>query len=141
MCSELTQRTSREGSFAVTVMSATLRYIQFYTSSVPENISADAAFPQNLSTLLKGGTISKKDQVSWGHIPEAGFEGFLPGKFLLSNLFIFSLQSEQELAAIHHVRIAMALLGMKYQQNSATDKSPELTTCKEFLSRIRTRST
>lgn len=53
-------------------------------------------------------------------------EGFFPGKNLLSNLFIFTLQSEQKLAAIHHARIAMALLGMKYQQNSASDIVPRV---------------
>lgn len=45
-------------------------------------------------------------------------------KNFLSNLFIFSLQSEQELAAVHHARRTVALLGMKYQQNFASDKVP-----------------
>lgn len=37
-------------------------------------------------------------------------------------MFIFTLQSERELAAVHYARIAVALLGMKYQQNFASDK-------------------
>lgn len=66
------------------------------------------AFSQNLSTLLKGGTTPNK--VSEGHI-QSSFEFFFsPQKVLLSNFYIF----KQELAAVHHARIAMPLLGMQY---------------------------
>lgn len=115
MCLELTQKTSLQKSFAITVMSVTLQYNSFYTSSVPDAVSADGVFSQNLSPLLEEGPTSKRDQVSQGQVLKV----FSPGKNLLSNLFIFTLQSEQKLTAIHHARISMALLGMKYQQNSA----------------------
>lgn len=68
------------------------------------------AFSQNLSALLKGGTTPNKDKVSEGHI-QSSFEFFFsPQKVLLSNVYIF----KQELAAVHHARIAMPLLGMQY---------------------------
>jgi len=46
-------------------------------------------FSPNLSTLLKGGPTSKKDQVSQGHI-QSGFEGLFQEKFFCQ-ICLFSL--------------------------------------------------
>lgn len=133
MCSELTQRTSPEKNFAVTVMAVILPYI---FSSVQTTSQQTWLFHLIWEPCSKKGQLKRKIKILKVISSQVLKIIFPTKKFFCQFFFVFTLQSEQELAAVHHARIAMALLGMKYNKTLPVIKFPGLTTWKELLGRF-----